>query len=157
MKFLKNKFFIGALIGVFITVFIVVIISYTNDKPIDIKPNLKLKSNIFFNPFSGWVKVTKKEGGLEGFRREYLRETTTFCNIRYEYPGYAKMVRLNKHCSSKLFYPYDNMVKAIHYAYKKISLGELTGQKIMPHTFIRVKWKATSSDTNMANSEVIAW
>ncbi|MEI6091886.1 MAG: hypothetical protein WCR42_15630 [bacterium] len=157
MKIVKNKFFISALIFVVLAVIGIIIISWTNNKPIDINPNQKLKSNILFNSFGGWVKITKKYCGPYGFSTARVKETTTHCIIRYEYPGYAKMLKLNKHNSTKIFYPYDNMVKAIHYAYKQISLGKLEGQQIMPHTFIRIKWRASSSDTLTADSEVLAW
>jgi len=128
-----------------------------NDKPIDIDPNKSVKSNILFNPFNGWVKVTKKYGGPNGYRYTRVQETTTFCKIRYEYPGYEKTAKFDKHYSNKLLYPYDNMVKAVHYANKQISRGVLEGKQIMPRTYIRVKWRASSTDTITGDSEVLAW
>jgi hypothetical protein len=157
MKFITKKTILGTLIILFLTVGVITIISLLYNKPIDIKPNQKIKSNIIYNSLGGWVKITKKYGGPDGFRNAYAQESTTYCIIRYEYPGYEKTDKLNRHHSSKLLYPYDNLVKAIHYAYRQISLGKLEGQQIMPHTFIRVRWRASSTDTLIGDSEVIAW
>jgi hypothetical protein len=128
-----------------------------NDKPKSIDPDKKIKSNILFNPFSGWLKVTKKYGGPNGYRFTRVQETTTFCKIRYEYPGYEKTAKFDKDNTNKLLYPYDNMVKAVYYANKQISRGILEGKQIMPRTYIRVKWRASTADTLIGDSEVLAW
>lgn len=149
MKSLKLIFLLAA--------FVVAFSSCDTDDKADTNQIKKISSNPLHNPFNGWIKITKKDVGPNGYRYEHITETATYCNIRYEYPGYAKETKLNIHPKIKIVYPYDNMVKAIHYAYKQISLGNLEGQRIMPKTHIRIRWKASSSDTMTADSEVLAW
>ncbi len=157
MKSLKFKLLAPLIVIVFLFVLLIIYVSGNYSKPINIGSDKNLKSNLLFNPFSGWVKLTKKGGGPNGFRYEYIKETPTYCNIRYQYSGYARVATLNKHYSNKLLYPYDNLVKAVHQANKQISLGKLSGFQIMPTTHIRVKWRASSNDTLYGDCEILAW
>jgi len=156
MKLFKNKLSLIVFVFAIITVCLVVYLLFRNNKPIDIPPNKVIASNPIINPFQGWVKITKKDAGPNGYKVIYYRETSSFCFISCENPGYAKLRKIRRY-SSYLVYPYDNMIKAIHYAYKQISYGHLRGQQIMPHTYIRIKWVSSSPDTNTADSELYAW
>jgi beta-lactamase regulating signal transducer with metallopeptidase domain len=105
----------------------------------------------------GWIKIVKKNVGPNGYDLTRYFETKHHIDIWCENPGGEKVPALRKHSTNSMVYPYDNMLKAIHFANKQIAMGKLKGKEIMPKTKIHIKWEASTSDTNTADSELIAW